>query len=126
MQLIEVNHRSFSVCQEMPIHRRELEIVLSHEDRIHLVIETERGEVTGFSVNYEALIAGRWRPMVRYDDSHGFCHKDVYYIDGTQRKIPLASDRDECLTAGLRDIRANWETYRQRYEEQYRRKREQR
>lgn len=43
----------------------------------------EHGEISEFCVQYEAMIAGRWHPVVRYDSSHGEPHRDVLHPNGT-------------------------------------------
>jgi len=47
------------------------------EDRIRVSAMKEKGQVFKFVVQYEALLKGKWRPIVRYDTSHGFAHKDI-------------------------------------------------
>ncbi len=49
---------------------------------------SEKGKVTGFVVKYEMYIENaRWLPIVRYDTSHGYAHKDLINPDGTKEKI---------------------------------------
>lgn len=46
----------------------------------------EKDRVVEFSVQYETHIAGKWHPIVRYDSSHGFAHRDLIHPDGTESK----------------------------------------
>jgi len=72
-------------------------------------------------VQYEAYIENEWHPVVRYDTAHGFLHKDVLHADGTSDKRKLAAmNSAEAFTQCELDIKLNWESYRNRYEEEMR------
>lgn len=69
-----------------------------------------------FLVQMELLINDQWRPVIRYDVSHGFAHRDVLHPDGSSTKTPLfVKDYNEALTFAEADIKSNWELYRERY-----------
>ncbi len=51
----------------------------SRDDRLRLKIKTEKGKVIDIVVQYEAKFSGQWHPIVRYDCSHGFLHRDVMF-----------------------------------------------
>jgi hypothetical protein len=79
----------------------------------------EHGRIVYFSVQYEAFIEGKWRPIIRYDTAHGFAHRDIMHPDGTQEKIFIASkDYGQALKAAELDIKNNWPHYRKTYEEE--------
>lgn len=59
------------------------------QDRLRVRATKERGFIISFVVQYEALIAGQWYPIVRYDTSHGFSHKDTLHPSGREDKQPL-------------------------------------
>jgi hypothetical protein len=83
----------------------------------------ERGKMIEFCIQYEALIAGRWHPVVRYDSAHGEPHRDVLRPNGTEIKEGYVGLRpDEVLTNGQRDIIANWPKYRAMYESEMERR----
>ena len=89
----------------------------SNQDRYRHYHLSRRGRVIEFIVQYEALIKGKWRAIVRYDTAHGRPHKDIVHPDGTQTKIEFPYYRNEkVLTIGQNDIRDNWERYREQYE----------
>ncbi len=92
---------------------------LDSENRIRVQFVTERGQVTQILVvQYEALIDDRWRPVVRYDNAHGFLHRDVLAMRGKQEKIAIPSDDlAAALTTAIKDIKRRWPYYRQRFEE---------
>ncbi len=100
---------------------KEYLIYLSPEyaDRFRYYHDLERGKITRFCVQYEAFIGGEWHALVRYDTAHGRPHKDLLHPDGTQDKDEFYSySREEVLTLGERDIKANWKRYRAVYEQE--------
>lgn len=94
----------------------------SGQDRYRHYHLSGHGCVIEFVIQYEALIEGKWRTIVRYDTAHGRPHKDIEHPDGTQTKIEFPYHRnEEVLTIGQNDIRDNWERYREQYEKEMRR-----
>lgn len=77
----------------------------------------EKGEIIEFRIQYEALIAGQWHAVVRYDRAHGEPHRDLLHPDEAETKemYPGYSNA-EVLTIGQRDIMENWPAYRAAYE----------
>jgi len=74
------------------------------------------GKVTEFMVQYEILVIGKWRPVVRYDTSHGYAHRDLMHADGRKEKVELLlRNLNICLTYAENDLRANWKFYRERF-----------
>lgn len=49
--------------------------------------ETDRGKVLYFAVQLELRVNEDWKPVVRYDCSHRFSHKDKYDITDLPRPI---------------------------------------
>jgi hypothetical protein len=57
---------------------------------------------------------GKWHPVVRYDTSHGFAHRDILDIKGRKTKTPMfINDFNEALTFAQYDIRSNWRFYKE-------------
>lgn len=54
----------------------------------HLHIK-ERGKIIFFRVQYETKVKDTWYPVVRYDTTHGFAHRDLMNIEGEVKKAPL-------------------------------------
>lgn len=72
--------------------------------------------MTGFSVQYETLIEGKWIPVVRFDTVHGFAHKDLYTLSGKKSKILLGpASYAEALNLADKDIRENWSLYKKAF-----------
>lgn len=64
----------------------------------HLHIK-EKGKIVFFRVQYETKIADKWYPVVRYDTSHGFAHRDIIKKKGNIKKTPLFNqDYNDALT----------------------------
>lgn len=75
--------------------------------------------IIGFTVQYEALLKGEWRPIVRYDTAHGFSHKDLLHPGGAEDKQPLYfPDYNVALTFAIQDLKMAWPLYRSAYEEE--------
>jgi hypothetical protein len=69
-----------------------------------------------FTVQLEVLHQGKWTPIVRYDNAHGFCHRDTLHPDGSQDKTRVfVGDVNETFTYAIEDLRATWEAHRARY-----------
>ncbi len=95
----------------------EFVITLSPDDEVIVHFEREATHVTRFSVQYRARIHGRWQPIVRFDTAHGHAHKDISHPDGSQETQALKlDDYGVALTLALRDVKTQWEFYRERYE----------
>ncbi len=88
----------------------------SGEDRLRMRIETEKGKVKDIVVQYEAKFGDEWHPIVRYDCSHGFLHRDVLFPGGRKEKYPLdIPDLNTALVYAEQDIKDRWQWYRNRY-----------
>jgi hypothetical protein len=70
-------------------------------------------------VQYEAFIENEWCPIVRYDTSHGFAHKDIMHHDGKQEKQPLYfPNLNMAFTFAIQDLKISWRWYRIAYEKE--------
>lgn len=81
--------------------------------RYRVEFEVQEGKVIGFVVQLEVEVEGIWRPVVRYDTAHGFCHRDRYKVDGTVVRHELLPDSDYNLafTFASSDVKENWEKW---------------
>lgn len=102
--------------------KREFVVYLDPDQRLNRYRhrhEWERGQIAEFRIQYEALIEGEWRAIVRYDSAHGSPHKDILHPDGTETKEWFTFySNAQVLTIGQRDIMENWPLYRARYEKE--------
>ena len=91
-------------------------ISVDENDRLRIRISTEKGHVVDIMVQYEAMIAGAWREIVRYDCAHGFLHRDVMLPKGKTEKQPLSiANLDDALRYAEQDIKDRWQWYKERY-----------
>lgn len=93
----------------------------SGRDRLRVHFITEHGRVVRIVViQYEAYIDGEWRAIVRYDEAHGYYHKDVMTPFAGQTKVAQSTaDMNAALADAIADIRKNWPEYRRTYEVAY-------
>ena len=69
-----------------------------------------------FTVQLEIEHSGDWLPAVRYDNAHGFCHRDDLHADGSQSKAAVyVGDVNTTFTYAIQDLRTNWVAHRSRY-----------
>ncbi len=87
--------------------------------RLRVKVYREKNKILEFLVQYEANIHGEWYPIIRYDTSHGFAHRDLLHADGSVEKEPLLwQNYNLALTYTTLDLKQNWQKYRQNYEEE--------
>jgi hypothetical protein len=86
------------------------------EAQIRCSLERLKGWVLKFTAQLEILHEENWTPAVRYDNAHGFCHRNTLHADGSQDKIGVfIRDTNEIFTHAIAELKANWETHRDRY-----------
>ncbi|HZX14144.1 MAG TPA: hypothetical protein VFF49_07070 [Thermodesulfobacteriota bacterium] len=90
----------------------------TRDDRKRFYVETKKGKIIRFAIQYETLVSSKeWRPVVRYDTVHGFAHKDILDWRGKVIEKVKMSDMDykKALETANLDIDSNWKTYKQRF-----------
>jgi hypothetical protein len=89
---------------------------LTHEDRVRCQIESEKGQVIKFVIQYEIFIQDAWSAVTRFDTFHDAVHRDLIAPDGAiSKRWFLHFNFDEGLTFAYNDIENNWEKYREWY-----------
>lgn len=91
-------------------------------NRIRHRIMTDRGDVVDFVVQFEIRIEGVYRPVVRYDGSHGHGHRDTLNQHGDtidKSWLPDHMDMKAALDYAIHDVRDNWMNYRARFLERW-------
>jgi hypothetical protein len=91
---------------------REFIVPLDLNARMRVWHRVERRRIRAFTIQLEILSAEQWWPMVRYDTTHNFAHRDLYTKDGKQLKTPLGMDFNQARTFAQKDILDNWQEYR--------------
>lgn len=101
----------------MPERPRQWVTPLSDVDRVAVRLTTDGPLVLEFSVQYEALIAGHWRRIVRYDNAHGSgAHRHVYYPNKRElRQIVHPQDDNQGLTEAQMIVKQNFKKFRENY-----------
>jgi len=98
------------------VERRWIEDLLPDFARLRCFYQRQGKEIVQFTVQLELNCAGVWRPIVRYDNAHGFCHRDTLYADATQEKTCVfVGDLNETFTFAIADLKANWQAHRERF-----------
>jgi hypothetical protein len=102
---------------EKPTITRSWLIALDSDDlRVRCEMQRTGKEIERFTVQLELFHQGAWQPVIRYDNAHGFCHRDLLHPDGTQDKEELSvHDANEAFTYANRDVRVNRSAYKERY-----------
>ena len=86
------------------------------EARVRCRYRRSARRIVEYTVQLEILYQGDWRPVVRFDNAHGFCHRDELHPDGSQVKAPyFAGDANETFTTAIEDIQSHWESHMNRY-----------
>lgn len=94
---------------EAPLDNDEL-------DWFRFRLTTVGGQVRTFVVQYETMLNGRRVAVTRYDNAHGFCHRDVLDQGGNViDKQPIPGSPAEVVNLGEQDIRSNWRRYRRQF-----------
>jgi hypothetical protein len=72
--------------------------------------------VEQFTVQLEIWHATGWLAVVRYDNAHGFCHRDTLHPAGTQEKTRIfVGDVNATFTHAIEELRATWQAQRTRF-----------
>ena len=86
------------------------------EERLRVRLIIDQGKIVDLVFQYESLIQGKWRNIVRYDFAHNFFHRDVIFPNGDQEKTRI--DIDDLELASLyaeQDLKDKWQFYKERY-----------
>jgi len=90
-------------------------------DRLRVTARKDKGEILEFVVQYETVVLGEWRPVVRYDTAHGFAHKDIIKANGEVVKQPLFFETyNMAFTYATLDLKMNWRQYKDNLEKEFR------
>ena len=85
-------------------------------ERLRIKIHSEKGELIDIVIQYESFINNKWNPIVRYDCSHGFFHRDIMKPNGEKEKQAIIiSNLKDAMNYAEQDIKDRWEFYKERY-----------
>jgi len=86
------------------------------DDRLRIKITTKKGMVVEVVVQYESKIKNKWYPLVRYDTSHGFFHRDLLNSKGEEiKKVISIENLKDALTYAEQDLKDRWEWYKEKF-----------
>lgn len=85
-------------------------------EKLRIKIHTDKGKILDIVVQYESFLNNKWTPVVRYDCSHGFFHRDKLYPHNEKEKQSISITRlEDALKYAEQDIKDRWEFYKERY-----------
>ncbi len=85
-------------------------------ERLRIKLKTNKGELIDVVYQYESFINNNWIPIVRYDCSHGFFHRDIIKPNGDKEKKEITIDNLKSASKyAEQDLKDRWEWYRERY-----------
>lgn len=93
------------------------EITIQPDDttrfRVHLYKERGKGKLYNFIYQLETFHEGKWKTVIRYNNFHGFVHKDVFNKNNQRirREFFGKISIREATTIADRDIKKNYKDY---------------
>jgi len=98
------------------ISREWVQALVPEEARLRCRYKRRGQRIVEYTVQLEIRHQSKWQPVVRFDNAHGFCHRDEIHPDGTQTKTPVfVGDANETFTRAIKEVQTNWETHRSRF-----------
>ena len=90
--------------------------ILPDEVRLRCRYQRRRKRIVQYTVQIEIMHNSQWFPVVRYDNAHGFCHRDTIHFNGTQDKTPVYyGDANDTFTNAIAELQADWPMHRARF-----------
>jgi len=75
---------------------------LIDNNRLYVRFWTDYGKVIEFVVQYEIKVKGKWKPAMRFDNSHDSApHKHTFYLHGDEQKVELDEETSVVLTQAI-------------------------
>lgn len=100
----------------------EYHIPLSEEDDLAVCFETIRrrgksAKLATFSVSYSTLADGKWKEVIRFDNTHDFPHQHIFHLLRQERKILLGDQKDSAIIfqSVLEDVKKNFTKFKQHF-----------
>ena len=102
--------------EERPTERSWLSELAPGEARLRCAYVRRGKALNRFTVQLEIRLGDQWVAVIRYDNAHGFCHRDVLHPDGRQDKVHVfIGDVNATFTFAIEDLRVHWEAHRARF-----------
>ncbi len=85
-------------------------------EKLRIKIHTDKGKILDIVVQYESFLNNKWTPVVCYDCSHGFFHRDVLYPGNEKEKQSISiTTLEDALKYAEQDLKDRWEFYKERH-----------
>ena len=98
------------------IERKWLQELAPELARLRCRYKRQGKRIFAYAVQLEIWHEGTWQPVVRFDNAHGFCHRDDVHPDGTQTKTAtFVGSANDTFTRAIEEVQAHWETHRNRF-----------
>lgn len=96
---------------------KEYFLELAEGTIVYVHFKITKGNVAEFIVKLLSMFEDKWYEILRYDSGHGCPHKDILNAYGeVVRKIWYDFlDNGQALTMSIKDIKENFEFYKERY-----------
>ncbi len=79
------------------------------EARLRCSYVRRRKAIEYFTVQLEIQIDDQWVAVIRYDNAHGFCHRDILHPDTMQDKVQVfVGDVNATFTFAIEELRVHW------------------
>jgi hypothetical protein len=73
-------------------------------------------KILRFTLQLEIHLNNKWYPVVRYDTSHNFAHKDLIHYNGKKEKTPLfIRNYNDALLFAQADLKTNLTLYKEMF-----------
>ncbi|MBI1744480.1 hypothetical protein HYR54_15640 [Candidatus Acetothermia bacterium] len=108
----------------MAVQKREKDYTkpLGERSRRRIRLVREGKKIIEYLVQLEVeMQPGAWKPVVRYDNVHGFPHRDQLNEEGEEKKnfmnaiFDILTGYRDVVHQAEQDIEKNWEAYSQRF-----------
>jgi hypothetical protein len=104
------------MTEAQPTSRQWFIDLAAGEARLRCAFQRRGKTIEQFTVQLEISLSGTWQAVARYDNAHGFCHRDTLHPDGTQEKTAVyVGDLNATFTYAIADLRNTWATHRERF-----------
>jgi hypothetical protein len=92
------------------VERQWLQEYVPNHVRLRCAYKRRGKVIVQYTVQLELFHDGTWKPVVRYDNAHGFCHRDMLHPDGTQEKTRMfVGTANDTFTVAIKQAQTHWE-----------------
>lgn len=88
---------------------------LDKNDKLRVLLISDKKMVVYFVVQYFAKIKGKWKTIIRTDNNHGFPHKHVYHLHSKEFKLKLEKDNNQVFNKALKEVKVNYQKIKENY-----------